>query len=1146
MNAKPAHTGAQVAAADPAQSVWVSANAGTGKTHVLIERILRLLLAVTPPNRILCLTFTKAAAAEVANRLSARLGHWSAVDDKALDKDLKALLGKPPSGEERALARRLFAATLEAPEGIRVRTIHSFAESLLGRFPVEAGLAPHFTVIDDRRAGELRTEARDRILLGGGREGKNVRTALRHLAGLVNQDQFAEVMRELDDKRGDLRRLIDAQGGHQGLMTAIRRNLGLGAKETGRAVLKTAAADGAFDKPGLTQSAKALDEGTQGDKDRAGVIRGWIAMAPESRAEGLTGEYAALFITQERAPRKTIITKDARKADPGAEDILKAEQDRVLKVALRLKACAMAEATESLLIVGEALLGAYDRMKRTRALLDYDDLIEKAQDLLSREGGLSWVHYKLDGGIDHILVDEAQDTSPEQWEIIAGLAGEFFTGLGAGDEDRPLARTVFAVGDEKQSIYSFQGAQPARFGSMRDRFRKEAAALGGALPEVELAVSYRSSAAVLKAVDAVFGREAAAEGLTWGGKPVLHHTNREGQGGVVELWPTLTPDEVPEIRPWDAPLDQMAPESPAARLADRIAETIEGWRRDGESLESAGRPITPGDIMILVRTRGAFADIMVRALERRSIPVAGRDRLKLLDHLAVMDLMAVGRFVLLPDDDLNTAVVLKGPFIEFDDDALFDLARGRPGTLWQALLDRRNERPEFSRAEEKLSQLLAAADFSPPYEFYSHLLGPDGGRKDLLAHIGPEAGEPIDEFLGFALDFERDHVPSLEGFLYWLERGETEIKREMERGRDEVRVLTVHGAKGLEAPIVFLPDTCAMQGAQLAPRLHWLEGEEGPEAVIWRISKDEEEDFTAQLHEDAKEEARREYRRLLYVAMTRARDRLYVSGWENKRGRTEGCWYDLMEPAIMEIAEEWETPEGETLWRIANPQTAEPDGGGAVGESKTETAPPPWTLAPPAPEPEPAKPLTPSRPSEDEPPVISPLGEDDGARFKRGLLIHRLLQSLPDLPESEREAAARAFLDRPALGLGKAEAEEMLTEALRVLADPEHQGLFGPGSLAEVPVTGTIGTEGSLWTLSGQVDRLLVTEDAVTVIDFKTNRPPPETEDQVAPVYLRQMASYREVLRRVYPDRPVHAVLLWTAGPRLMPLSDKILDAHAP
>lgn len=1157
MSKKPAHTGAQVAAADPVQSVWVSANAGTGKTHVLIERILRLLLAGTAPNRILCLTFTKAAAAEVSIRLSARLGHWAATDLGALDKDLRTLLGKPPADEERTRARSLFAKVLETPEGIRVRNLHSFAESLLGRFPVEAGLAPNFTVIDERRAADLRAEARDRLLAGGDTGGKSVRSALRHLAGLINQEQFAEVMRELDDKRNELRSLFAAQGGHPGLMAAVRRSLGLGPGETGAEVLKVAAADGAFDKTGLKRAVKALHEGTQSDKDRAGIIGDWLAGNAEQRAAGLAGSYADQFLTKEREPRKKITTQGTDKADPGAEDILRVEQVRIGAAVQRLKACAMAEATESLLIVGEALLRAYDGLKQARAFLDYDDLIEKACDLLSAGGGVSWVHYKLDGGIDHILVDEAQDTSPDQWEIIAGLAGEFFSGRGAGDEDRALDRTVFAVGDEKQSIYSFQGADPARFGSMRDRFRKQAVALGGTLPEVELAVSYRSSAAVLKAVDAVFAGGEAANGLTWGEKPILHHTNRQGQGGLVELWPLLTPLEAPETRPWDAPLDQMGQESPPARLADRIAGKIEQMWRGKEILESAGRPIEPGDIMILVRTRGGFADVMVRALERRGIPVTGRDRLRLLDHLAVMDLVAAGRFALLPDDDLNTAVVLKGPFVEFGDDALFDLAHGRQESLWRTLAARKDEKPHVARAHEVLAGLLARADKTPPYEFYAWLLGPRGGRSGLVAHLGSEAGEPIDEFLALTLDFERDHIPSLEGFLHWLETGETEIKREMERGLNEVRVLTVHGAKGLESEIVFLPDTCTMQGAQLAPRLHWLEGADGPEAVIWRISKADEESVTARLHEQAKEEAKREYRRLLYVAMTRARDRLYICGWETKRGRAEGCWYDLMEPAIKSIGDEIETPmgdkgdKGDKLWRVSSPQTAKPDGEKPAGEARAEKEPPPhWALSPPVPEPEPAKPLAPSRPAEDEPPVMSPLGtdegKDDGVRFKRGTIVHRLLQSLPDLPPEERDAAARVFLGRPTLGLSREEQNDLKDEALGVLADPDLAALFGPGSMAEVPVTGAVEGKDGVHMLSGQVDRLVVTEDAVTIIDYKTNRPPPETEDAVDPAYLRQMAAYREVLRAIYPGRAVRSVLLWTVGPRPMTLSDGILDTHAP
>ncbi|NQV83686.1 MAG: double-strand break repair helicase AddA [Rhodospirillales bacterium] len=1146
--ARTAHTAAQVTAADPAQSVWVSANAGTGKTHVLIERILRLLLSGTPPRKILCLTFTKAAAAEVANRLSGRLGHWAATDDDGLAQSLTELLGKPASNQETTTARALFAATLESPEGLRIRTVHSFSESLLGRFPVEARLAPHFSVIDERRAAEIRTEARDRILAHEQSRPARVTAALSHLAGLVDEERFAHLMRELDSQRLRLRHLMETPDGIDGMIARTRQALGLGVGDTTDNVLSAASADvGAFDRAALTGAVQALQEGTQSDQARASAIGNWLAQEAAGRAVSFTDSYAPIFVTQKGTAKaeQNLITKKPKEAHPEALAALVDEQDRVVGVLDRLKAVAMAEATESLLVVGTALIGAYEAIKTTRALLDYDDLIEKAEDLLATEGGTSWVHYKLDGGIDHILVDEAQDTSPAQWSIISRLAGDFFTGLGAGDIERQSPRTVFAVGDEKQSIYSFQGADPVRFGLMRTHFQDQEAAIGRRLPMVELEASYRTTSAVLNVVDAVFAHPEAADGLTWDAKPIRHHTNRQGQGGVVELWDILTPDDTPDSSPWDAPFDQQTAHSPPVRLAEKIAARIKEWRERGDILASSARPIEPGDIMILVRSRGAFSEEMVRALKRHGVPVTGRDRLVLTDHLAAMDLLAVGRFALLPDDDLNTAVVLKGPFVEFDDDALFALGYGRSKTLWRALSERRDETPLFTRAWQTLSRLLAGADFTPPYEFYSRLLV-DGGRSDLLAHLGSEAGEPIDEFLNLTLSFERDHEPSLEGFLYWLERGETQVKREMERGRNEVRVLTVHGAKGLEAPIVFLPDTCTLPSKNLDPRTHWPNTGDQPDGndfVLWRTSKDAEEELSRQLHDDDRKAIEQEYRRLLYVAMTRARDRLYVCGWETKTGRTDGCWYDLMAPALETMGEKINTASGETLWRVETLQTSDPDGL-EVQKVDSEPAPalPSWALTPPLPEPTPARPLAPSRASGEEPPVVSPLGDDDGKRFQRGLLVHRLLQSLPDLPPQDREAAGRTFLRRPSLDLPEETQSEILTETLAVMNHPDHADLFGPGSLAEVPVTGVLGAT----VLSGQIDRVLIAENAVTVIDFKTNRPPPEAEDAVAIVYLRQMAAYRELLRGIYPDRPVRALLLWTIGPRIMVLSDEILDAHTP
>jgi len=583
---------------------------------------------------------------------------------------------------------------------------------------------------------------------------------------------------------------------------------------------------------------------------------------------------------------------------------------------------------------------------------------------------------------------------------------------------------------------------------------------------------------------------------------------------------------------------------PQGQLAMRIAETIDAWVTNGDDLESQSRPITYGDVLVLVRTRGAFAEEMVRALKERGIDVAGRDRLVLTDHLAVMDLIAFGRFALLPDDDLNTAAVLKGPFVEMSEERLFDLARARNGSVWRALGDARHGDAVFGGAHAVLADALGDADRMPPFEFFSHLLG-RGGRESLLAHLGPEAADPIDEFVSLALDFERDHVPSLEGFLHWVETGAVEVKRDLEQASGEVRVMTVHGAKGLQAPIVFLVDNGALPARQLQERIRWCGDADAGDYVLWPAFKDNEVAITREVAEAKRLEVEQEYRRLLYVAMTRAEDRLYVTGWHGERGRADGCWHDLVERGLRGLAGtvEIEDAYGPAL-RFESPQTApvdQPESIAAVSGVNQEL--PGWTAEAAPVEPAPSVPISPSRPAE-EPPVASPL-IDDGARFKRGRLIHALLQTLPDMAPENRQAAAAAYLHEPVHDLGASEQLEIAGEVIAVLENPVFASVFGPGSRAEVPIVGDVGRDAP-HVISGQVDRLVVDADEVTVIDFKTNRPPPREESGVSEVYLRQMAAYRAALQQIYPTHQITAVLLWTDGPRAMRLSDELLERYAP
>ena len=1148
-------------ASDPAASVWVAASAGTGKTKVLTERILALLLEGIAPERILALTFTKTAAAEMASRIAERLGPWAAMAEADLEKETAALLGRPASVAEKNRARRLFARVLDVPGGMPIQTIHAFCQSLLRRFPLEAGIAPHFALMDERDAEEMLEAAREEVLgLAQSAPDGELRAALAQVTRHVDEDTFAELMAEIARARGRLDRMFRRFGSGAGAVAALGRVLGLGPDETPVAIIGEACADRAFDRLGLKLAAEALRASAKKtDTERGEGIARWLASAPASRAETFDA-YADLFLTfsgDMPKVRARLATQEIAANAAGIESILDGEAARLLAAVFRRRAAETAAATAGLLALAEALLATYARLKRARALLDYDDLIHAAERLLATQGNASWVLYKLDGGIDHILIDEAQDTNPEQWRVVAALAAEFFAGLGRHEALDLSPRTVFAVGDVKQSIFGFQGADPGAFLAMRDMFGAKARAALRPFRTVELNANFRSVAAVLNAVDAVFARPEAASGVNLDDVPIRHKASRAGQGGLVELWPPVEPRPSDDPPAWKPPVERTRGDSPEVRLASLISRRIARMVRDGEMLPSRDRPIRPGDVMVLVRRRTGFVDALVRALKKLDIPVAGVDRLVLTEHLAVMDLIALGRFALLPEDDLTLATVLKGPLVGLTEDDLFHLAHKRDGSLWRALNALAGENAAFARARDELRGLLARADFVPPFEFYADILGRGRGREKLRARLGPDADDPLTVFLDLALGFERAHPPSLEGFLHWLERGAVEVKRDLEHGAtDAVRVITIHGAKGLQAPVVFLPDT--MQVPTKGPKFFWTEaandptaGEASSEILLWPPRRAFAEDVAESERARAAVLGANEFRRLLYVAMTRAEDRLYICGWRGKNAPSEGNWYELIRAGLAGIATETEDPilheagetAGASVLRLVTPQIkdAEPDDK-ARAMGKTPEPLPDWARGAAPPEPVPARPLAPSRPPGDEPGLPSPLGPDGGLRFRRGTLLHRLLQYLPDVAPERRVAAAQRWLGHAAADLDVEMRARLAAEALAVIADPAFAHLFGPESRAEVPITGAIGAT----VVSGQVDRLAVLSDSVFILDYKTHRQAPANESQVPEVYLRQMALYRALLARVFPGRAIRCVLLWTEGPRIMELSDAALDRFAP
>jgi ATP-dependent helicase/nuclease subunit A len=1144
-------TDAQRRATTPGHSAWVEANAGTGKTKVLTDRVTRLLLDGVKPERILCLTFTKAAAAEMRNRLASQLGRWALAPQAKLDEEVEQLIDRTPDPAERIAARRLFARVLDAPGGINILTIHAFCQALLKRFPLEAGVAPGFEVLDEAEAQTLLRHAQDEQMEALARRDAPpaLVDALAAVAGRISIAEYAELMTRLLGERAWLLARIGDEAGLRRVQARLAREMGCSADDTVGGLTSTACLETAFDAASLQTAARALAKGGKTDVSRAGLINQWLVDA-EGRPS-LLPAYKRVFFTKEGSIPKRLATKAAIDAMPDIEAVLQKEAERLAALLDRINGAALVEHTLALLRLGLDITGRYSRAKRRRAALDYDDLIVATRRLLESAASAAWVLYKLDGGIDHVLVDEAQDTNPDQWEVIRRLTEEFFVGRGAVER----SRTVFAVGDTKQSIFGFQRADPRKLKEMREWFAEQSRiALHDFMP-VELNVSFRSTPAVLDAVDWVFGEVEAARGVAEPGG-MTHLPSRKNEPGRVELWPLVSAPE--------AEIDTTNLEGPRGALAlphERLAHLIAVHAKSligREQRARKGELLHAGHFMVLVRRRNEFVNALVRALKREGIEVAGVDRLNLGKELAIQDLLAAARFVLLPQDDLNLACLLKSPLIGLNEEQLFTLAWQRSGHLWRALRARAGD-ASFTAAHARLSAWLKRADYVTPFDFFAEALGPEGGRVALLERLGREAADPIDELLARALQYQRAEGSSLQGFLRWFEAGGGEIKRDLDQNRRrEVRILTVHASKGLQAPIVYLPDTTRVP--RDAERL--LAGADG-EARLWLPRADDANEAARRWRAQARERALEEQNRLLYVAMTRAEDRLYVGGWVGAKKPDRGCWYERIEAGFRASSEagsalprtfDFTTLLGPEGWagdgyeltnagQIELPEQAELP---LEAAAKLE----PWVRQPAPTEPDPPAPLAPSQPLPDEgrtsPRAFSPLALEDSRRWQRGRLLHELLRHLPALPAAARAPAAERFLAHQAHGLTDEEIAQWTEEVLAVTEAPGHAALFAEGSRAEVPLIGTVKTPRGTFTVSGQVDRLAVSPSEVLIVDYKTNRPPPQSASDVALAYRRQLALYRVLLAGIYPGHTVRAFLLWTAAPLLMEIDAETLAKSMP
>ena len=1130
---------AQGQAADPSSTRLASANAGSGKTRVLVNRVSRILLGGAAPETILCLTYTKAAASEMQSRLFETLGEWSIEEDAPLREKLTELMGADGQAIPLQSARQLFAKALETPEGLKVQTIHAFCERILSRFPIEAGILPGFEPLDEAETAAIRDEVRDSIYKMAAQEaGTDLETSIRIITSHMADQTFEGLLKWMSHSSDKIEHWA-ASGGVEGLASTL--NISAKASPEDIPAIK-AAAWAAAPKAELKVAALELTSSSNAKEQiRGQFVLDALAETDPQKAFAL---YAQGVFKEDLTPFGQLGSKNS---GPNAQALFGAwnkvdtpEVARMAQIGQQINSILCLSMTRAVFTVATTFTDEFKRAKNRRRGLDFNDQVLLVRNLLRRSEVSEWVRYKLDGGIEHILLDEAQDTAPAQWEIIDALAEEFHQ----EERDVPQARTLFAVGDEKQSIYSFQGAEPEQF------LKKIQSYTGGdkALSP-RMRMSFRSAPEILEFVDQIFigdgviQRMFDAEDYPPASDLVGHTAHRE-DNGQVDLWPPVPKPEAEDDKdPWDTtPVNALSQGDAREQLAQKIAQQIQTWIKNKDAVYDRKlkktRPVHAGDILILVRQRNDFFDAVIRNLKAHGVAVAGADRLKLKESIAVKDLLSLAKFTLLQQDDLSLAEVLKSPLFNYSVEDLFEVSVKREGSLYSAVQQRRPD------TAETLSDILKYARRYAPYEFFARVLdmpSKSGSsiRQQIYKRLGLESKDAIEAFLARALAHQREGSPSLAHFVRSFAADDQELKREMDSGSGEVRVMTVHGAKGLEAPIVFLPDTTQLP-SKSGPVIALDQGYAIP-------TNSKQMPIALTPYKDVvKAKREQEYLRLLYVALTRAESRLVICGYKHGRGKgsvSKKSWYEDMERAFKGLnSRPIETPfgDGQSFGVGAKPYESIEK---VVREDSIAL--PQWLNNPAKAAPTVRRHVTPSHllapTSHSDMPVRSPLTQATETRFMRGNLIHKLLEILPEFDLQKRIAISEKMLAGYKL-LKAEDRDDIIREVFAVLNHPEFADIFALGSRAEISLAGSAkGLPKHLY-LNAQIDRISVTDTKVFIVDYKSNRPPPQTQDGVADIYWGQMAAYRELARDIYPSHEIICALLWTDGPRLMILDDTRLD----
>lgn len=1055
------------------QMTWVDASAGTGKTKTLVDRVLSLLLEGVPLRKILCITFTKAAATEMKVRVLDQLQSWLLLDDINLMERVLALMEHPETLKKSApQCREIFVQVVDHLDALRIQTIHSFCQEILNLFPLEAQIPPSFEMIDESESHLIFKEAFHQTL-----RDQTITEAFRLLLNFYQQGAIETMIQDI---------LGDA---------LLATELEATAFETPQVVLNITFQDA----PPFALSPEIIDALMQTTKGDQTLIQGLITWHTSAKDLKAFQRYKTLYLTQKNEPRARLCSKKILDMHPQFQDILESQADWVTQKNGALQELQAHQVTQALCCVAQKVKKSFTTLKTQRGVLDYDDLIQNTKNLLAHTPDAEWIRFKLDGGVDHILVDEAQDTSPYQWQILISLMADFFSGNSATE----VRRSVFIVGDPKQSIYSFQGANADYFRQLKRSMEDYVTASQNPWKTVKLEKSFRSNAAILNVVDHILSKQSvllqeAVEEF----HNVQHESARHQDGGIVELWPLITPDK--DSAPSQDLDDDIPPLALTQVLAQKIADKIKEILVHKTMLPSQNRVATPGDILILVQRRNRFMYDLIKSLKAHNIPVNGPDRLKLCEQIYIQDLMAFGSFLILPEDDFNLACLLKSPLFNLTDQDLEALIfhKNESHSLWQALKNNAAYAPIYAYLKEYLNRV----DYLSPFELYQHLMIQGQGRIKFRARFGSEADDGIDAFLKMTLDGSLHKHETLRQFLSRLITHQPEIKRDFSSaGSGAVRIMTAHGAKGLQAPIVFMPDT-----TRIPKELNVLLWDPTDQKVHWNAPSKSATNTIKSLKSSERDKMYTEYLRLLYVALTRPQDQLYIGGWQTKLNTQKSSWYDLIQETLREL-NTTSCPVSKSLT-----YTAVQERHISFDAQKFETTVndnivdiPSWFSTPAKYERSAQETIAPSH----DPTSTKSVQDAYAEQRAEGTLLHKLLEHPQQAPEIFKQHKV----------VDPQKKMDLLDLVQRTLENPEFKELLDLPCLKEMPIMGTI--DGKL--VKGQIDRVVIEEDCLTIIDYKSDQIYPKKPEDIPPKYVAQLKAYETLMRPLYPNKEIVCKILW-------------------